>query len=399
VHIWIVTINFPVPSETFACVEFQALKKQGVEITVRELGFRRNSHARMLTEYGLEGIDHSSRTSRVLPANLSMLIKHPILFFQLLSLIVRKLFRSPKELLKSLLLAPRSIEIFEEIRRAQPDVVHLFWGHYPTLVAWLIDKYLPTQPWSIALSAYDLWMDYPITRALLPNAGFVRSISQVNTQVIAGQSPSPRKTITIPHGIVLSNFSESPENKIKFRIISAGRMIPKKNFADVIQTFAEFHREHPEATLVLAGDGPERPTLERFVATRNLQTAVQFLGHVSQVQLAKQMALSEFFLFLSEHNEMLPNVIKEAVASKCVCVIRRSEGIEELINQSETGYIVDSRDEATNCLRTLSSLSCEERCQIASRAKDRIQKHFNVDDSAAGLIDAWRELKSTWRSS
>jgi colanic acid/amylovoran biosynthesis glycosyltransferase len=398
VHVWIVTINFPVPSETFACVEFQALKKQGVDITVREMGFRTTNHDRMLTEYGLEGIDRSSKTSRVLPATIGMLIKHPILFFQLLSLIVRKLFRSPKELLKSLLLVPRSIEIFEEIRRAQPDVVHLFWGHYPTLVAWLIDKYLPTQPWSIALNAYDLWMDYPITRALLPNAGFVRSISEANTQVIASQSPRPRKTITVPRGIDLSKFTESPEHKIKLRFISAGRMIPKKNFADVIQSFAEFHREHPEATLVLAGDGPERPSLEHFVATYYLQSAVQFLGHIPQAQLAKEMARSEVFLFLSEE-EMLPNVAKEAMASGCVCVVRRTQGIEELIVHTENGYIVDSRDEATHCLRTLYLRPHEERSQIASRAKDRIEKHFNVDDSAAGLIDAWRELKSTWPSS
>ena len=394
-HVWIVTINFPVPSETFACVEFQALKKQGVEITVREMGFRHNSHDRMLTEYGLEGIDRSSKTSRVLPANLRMMIKHPILVFQLLSLIVRKLFRSPKELLKSLLLVPRSIEIFEEIRHAQPDVVHLFWGHYPTLVAWLIDKYLPTQPWSIALNAYDLWMDYPITRALLPKAGFVRSISQANTQAISKQSPNAPKIITIPHGIDLSNFTESPEQKIKFRFISAGRMIPKKNFADVMQSFAEFHLEHPEATLVFAGDGPERPSLEHFVAKHNLQSAVQFLGHIPQAQLAEEMARSEVFLFLSEHKEMLPNVVKETMASGCVCVVRRTQGIEELIVHSESGYIVDSGEDATNCLRTLYSRPHEERSQIASRAKDRIEKHFNVDDSAAGLIDAWRELKST----
>ncbi len=397
-HVWIVTINFPVPSETFACVEFQALKKQGVEITVREMGFRITIHERMLTEYGLEDMDRSATTSRVFPVTLGMLIKHPILFFQLLSLIVRTLFRSPKELLKSVFLVPRSIEIFEEIRHARPDVVHLFWGHYPTLVAWLIDKYLPTQPWSIALNAYDLWMDYPITRAMLPKAGFVRSISQANTQAIASQSPGPLKTITIPRGIDLSKFTESPEQKIKLRFISAGRMIPKKNFADVIQSFAEFHREHPEAKLVLAGDGPERPSLEHFVATRNLQTAVQFLGHVSQVQLAKEMALSEVFLFLSEE-EMLPNVVKEAMASGCMCMVRRTQGIDELIVHTETGYIVDSREDATNCLRTLYSRSFEERCQIVSRAKDRIEKHFNVDDSAAGLIDAWRELKSTWLTS
>jgi glycosyltransferase involved in cell wall biosynthesis len=372
------------------------LKHQGVDVTVRELGFRTTAHQHMLIDYGLEQLAAPSRPLQFVFEGLYAFFSHPILAFQLIQMIARKLIYTPKELLKSLVLVPRSIEIFQEIRRTQPDVVHFFWGHYPTLVAWLIERYLPTQPWSIALNAYDLWMDYPITRAMLPKAGFVRTISQANAKAIDSQAPKALNILTIPRGIDLGIFAKPRENKIKFSFMSAGRMIPKKHIADVVSNFAEFHREHPEAKLALAGDGDERPSLDQQVKTLHLEKSVRFLGHISQRQLAEELARTEVFLFLSEE-EMLPNVVKEAMACGCICIARRTDGIEELILHAETGYILDSNHEATNCIRSLFEQSVEDRYIMATRARERILHHFNACDSASQLIDAWENLKSSWR--
>ena len=47
----------------------------------------------------------------------------------------------------------------------------------------------------------------------------------------------------------------------------------------VIQIFARILAVHPDASLVVLGDGPERPALERLVATLGLTSAVAFKGH------------------------------------------------------------------------------------------------------------------------
>jgi glycosyltransferase involved in cell wall biosynthesis len=387
----ILTVNFPVPSETFACVEFQSLKKLGVELSIRELGFANRSFDQMLEDYGLQDVDRSSQTIREFPWNCTILLRHPILAMELVLCIFSKLLLSPRQLIKSLILVPKSVAIFEEIRQDKPDVVHLFWGHYPALVAWLIDRYLPTQKWSIALNAYDLWMNYPVTLSILPRAGFIRVISQANARELQHAIAAISELLVIPHGIDLQTFRESSTERILYRFFSAGRLVPKKNFLSVLKAFARFHCEHPNATLVLAGDGPDRGILVEFVATNNLQNAVQFLGHLPQKRLADELAKSEVFLFLSEE-EMLPNVVKEAMASGCICVVRRTPGIEELIESSDYGFVVDSDEQAIDCTRAIFRMTQEERCRMAARAIQFIAENYDMGNCASRLRTAWLDL-------
>lgn len=49
------------------------------------------------------------------------------------------------------------------------------------------------------------------------------------------------------------------------RILSLGRLSPQKNYAELIHAVAELVKEGRNLELVIAGDGPERPALERIV--------------------------------------------------------------------------------------------------------------------------------------
>ena len=54
------------------------------------------------------------------------------------------------------------------------------------------------------------------------------------------------------------------------------------------------------------------------------------------------MAESDIFLFLSSKaGERLPNVVKEAMLSGCICIVSNTPGIDELIEDGKTGFIID----------------------------------------------------------
>jgi glycosyltransferase involved in cell wall biosynthesis len=57
-----------------------------------------------------------------------------------------------------------------------------------------------------------------------------------------------------------------------------GRFEPVKNHGFLVDVVGELRRRDPSVVCVLAGDGPERPAIERRVATAGLGDAFRFLG-------------------------------------------------------------------------------------------------------------------------
>jgi len=78
----------------------------------------------------------------------------------------------------------------------------------------------------------------------------------------------------------------------------AGRLVPFKCADVAISAFAksDILRQH---RLVIVGDGPERPALEKLVAENDLQDCVSFEGWMPQEEVARHMERSHAFAFPS----------------------------------------------------------------------------------------------------
>jgi len=78
----------------------------------------------------------------------------------------------------------------------------------------------------------------------------------------------------------------------------AGRLVPFKCADVAISAFAKSDtlRQH---RLVIVGDGPERPALEKLVAENDLQDCVSFEGWMPQEEVARHMERSHAFAFPS----------------------------------------------------------------------------------------------------
>src|SRR5204863_495651 len=94
----------------------------------------------------------------------------------------------------------------------------------------------------------------------------------------------------IPNFVSTADFRPSTDGSWRRALAPAGHKIlihvsnfrPVKRIADVIKVFAGVRRALP-ATLVLAGDGPERDLAEQEVDRLKLRGDVRFLGKVDQV--------------------------------------------------------------------------------------------------------------------
>ena len=121
---------------------------------------------------------------------------------------------------------------------------------------------------------------------------------------------------------------------------------------------------------------------------------MSFLGRVSHERVLEELGRAELFVYLStDVTDRLPNVVKEAVASRCVCVVSRTTGIEELIRDGIDGWVVERGDIRGAVQRTCEALDDRDRsASMIAAATTHLREEFDIDDSMRRYADRWREL-------
>jgi glycosyltransferase involved in cell wall biosynthesis len=95
------------------------------------------------------------------------------------------------------------------------------------------------------------------------------------------------------------------------RLLSVGRLVSSKGFADLLQAAASLARRFP-LRLAIAGAGPELPVLQRQSVQLGLGDRVSFLGCLEDPRDAMRDA--DVFVFPSRY-EGFPNAVLEAMAA------------------------------------------------------------------------------------
>ncbi len=120
------------------------------------------------------------------------------------------------------------------------------------------------------------------------------------------------------------------------RILFLGRLYPEKGARILVEAFAR--AETHGATLVVAGDGPERPALEALAKSRGL--AVEFPGFLQGDAKARALASARALAFPSAWHENCPMAILEAFACGTPVVASAVGGIPELVIDGTNGLLV-----------------------------------------------------------
>jgi glycosyltransferase involved in cell wall biosynthesis len=142
---------------------------------------------------------------------------------------------------------------------------------------------------------------------------------------------------------VIYNAVEIPDSvkplsvplKTPVKAVTAGRLIPLKRVDGLLEAL----REIPELGLVVVGDGPERPRLERMAQELGVSDRVYFAGQRSKEETLALMSACDFFVLNSTH-EGLPHVVLEAMALGLPVVATAVGGIPEVVRDGETGVLV-----------------------------------------------------------
>lgn len=159
----------------------------------------------------------------------------------------------------------------------------------------------------------------------------------------------PRKKITeVENGIDIGHFSGGRpvlreelglrENPL---VGYVGRLAPEKGLEHLLRAAVGILSTLPLAKFILAGEGPERLTLEKLARQLGIEKSVIFLGRRSD--LANIYASLDVFV-LPSLSEGMPLAVLEAMAAKRPVVATRVGAIPKIVRDQQTGLLVDAGD-------------------------------------------------------
>jgi glycosyltransferase involved in cell wall biosynthesis len=139
----------------------------------------------------------------------------------------------------------------------------------------------------------------------------------------------------IYNGVNLYRVSKVPIdilNKEKI-IFSANRFVPQKNLIALIDAFDKVYQKYPSWRLLLCGDGPLKPQLEKYAGKLHSSNNISFLGNVTREKVYSLMKKSSIYITPSLW-EGFCNSNVEAMASGCALLTSNVEPLPEIANNS-----------------------------------------------------------------
>jgi len=121
-------------------------------------------------------------------------------------------------------------------------------------------------------------------------------------------------------------------------LLAIGRLHAVKDHAFLINACARLRDRGTDVFCLIAGEGPERDSLEHQIATLGLEGRITLLGHVPHEELDAHYALADIVV-LTSRSEGIPLVLMEAMMRGKVVLAPDITGIPELVENGRTGFL------------------------------------------------------------
>lgn len=184
---------------------------------------------------------------------------------------------------------------------------------------------------------------------LFSSATAIVAVSKDMVRQLIGLGAEPRKVFYNPYGIDLSLFGGAQPEKAPPTFISVGRFVDKKAPHLTILAWAEVVKQMTEAKLVMIGDGVLLESVRALAGALNVLNSVDFLGVLPHDEVAIAMRNARAYVQHSicpsyGDSEGTPVSILEACATGLPIISTKHGGIQDVVEDGETGFLVDEMD-------------------------------------------------------
>ncbi len=195
----------------------------------------------------------------------------------------------------------------------------------------------------------NLLPQYPVPRRQIVWAathaqGLITVCQALKDELIALDIPDDKVTV-LRNGVDLEMFQPVDRDSARETLgltgrtlLSVGLLIERKGHDLIVSALSRL----PDTTLLIAGDGPERASLEKLAADEGVTDRVRFLGRVEHASLRDVYGAVDA-LVLASSREGWANVLLEAMACGTPVVASNVWGTPEIVADPVAGVLMADR--------------------------------------------------------
>jgi len=290
------------------------------------------------------------------------------------------------------------------LRRYRFDLIHAHWLIPQGLCAAIFRNWSDSFPPLLCTShGGDLFglngkfMD-GTKRWVIKKASAVTTVSGAMSHAVDTLQIDREKVHVIPMGVDLQRRFVPPHRpRCGKKLLFVGRLVEKKGLTYLIDALPLILVKHPEATLTVIGEGPEKNRLLRRVSEVGIENQVTFKGAIKNASLPGYYQDSDIVVFPSViandgDREGFGLVLVEALGCACAAVVTDLPAMRDIVRDGCNALVVrqkDARQIANAVIRLLDHpLLCQ---RLGEAGRIRVLEKFDWAVVAAqygNLIDS-----------
>ncbi len=300
------------------------------------------------------------------------------------------------------------ISLLRLTRQIRPDVIHAHWVIPTGLVAILVGKILKIPVVTTIHGGDAFSLQSPILQWLkkvtFRNSAAWTSNTHATAAAVCGAENISPPTV-IPMGVDVELFSSGDRTKYRVGlgdedqiILFVGRLVKKKGCEVLIRAFQLVNCYYTRRVVLwIVGDGEEKTALINLTNELGVSEYVSFIGKVPNNMLPATYAGADLFVAPSIEDckgdtEGQGVVLLEAMASGTTVIASQVGGIEEVIEDKVTGWLVEPGNAETLAKVIRSSLNAAgSGSGVVEQARKRVQM-YNWPVIADQFIDLFNNI-------
>ena len=296
------------------------------------------------------------------------------------------------------------------IRAYRPEIVHLHYVSFINPFSWIAR--LQSVKQVFFTDHHSRPSGYIAMRAPRWKRALGRVVNEPLTKVICVSNYShacmssfgllPRDRFQrIYNGVDLSRVKSDPQLAIDFRrrfsipldrsiVTQVSWIIPEKGIMDFLETARLVCRQNPKVQFVVVGEGNYRQEYTRRAFEMGIEDRVTWTGMVEDPFGEGVFEAADVVCQFSRWEEVFGWMIAEAMAHGKPVVTTRVGGIPELVQDHESGYLVDRGDIETMSEKVLTLLNdASLRKRMGRKGKNVVRQKFDLRNNVAKLIASY----------
>lgn len=272
--------------------------------------------------------------------------------------------------------------------------LHAHYANVPSKVALLVHR-LATVSYSITTHAKDIFQNDPFSspklRERMLRARFIIANSQFSANHIRDGLQGQGEIRVVHNGLDLAAFPFRRDEPRQPLILGVGRLVEKKGFAHLLTACQVLCRKQIQFSCEIIGTGALSASLKEQIRSLGLGDRVKLVGPIPQHVLWEHYARATVFalpcvLAADGDRDILPNALKEAMAVGVPVLTTRLDGIDELIEEGVSGWLVPPGNASALAEALIALLTdAGRRRQLALGGRQVIEQRFDRRENFAQL--------------